>query len=111
MAPPREHSTLSIKDKLPIIEMLVKSNNYASIESLKLREPNYPQISETEASEWAACVVDRELQNYEVLTDEEIVQVALCEGDERDDDNSVCIVTFKKVGNSEAVEPLRMGCR
>ncbi|KAJ8721030.1 hypothetical protein PYW08_006495 [Mythimna loreyi] len=64
----------------------------------RLRGPNDPQISEAEAQEWAAGGAESELQRYEVLTDEEIVQAATCEDDEQDEDNSVEILKITKVG-------------
>ncbi|KAF5301790.1 hypothetical protein FQA39_LY10575 [Lamprigera yunnana] len=50
--------------------------------------------------------IDTFLPRYEVLTDEEIVRVAMCEDDEQDEDNSVEVLASKKVGNSEAVGAL-----
>uniref|UniRef100_A0A2A4IU38 UDP-glycosyltransferase n=1 Tax=Heliothis virescens TaxID=7102 RepID=A0A2A4IU38_HELVI len=63
-------------------------------------------IPHAEAQEWAAGGVESELQRYEVLTDEEIVQAAMCEEDKQDKDSSVEVLVSKKVSNSEAVGAL-----
>ncbi|KAJ8711935.1 hypothetical protein PYW08_008889 [Mythimna loreyi] len=69
-------------------------------------EQVYNADESAEAQEWAAGGAESELQRYEVLTDEEIVQAATCEDDEQDEDNSVEILKITKVGNSEAVGAL-----
>lgn len=72
----------------------------------RLKGPNDPQISEAEAQEWAAGGAERELQQFEMLTDDEIVEAAMCEDDDQDEDECDEVPSSKRVGNAEAVGAL-----
>ena len=71
----------------------------------QIQETCTNKMSDSQAQEWACLGVDEDLGNHEILTDDQILQIAAKEDDIDDEDESGSIST-SKVSPSEAVNAL-----
>ncbi|KAF0712292.1 jerky protein-like, partial [Aphis craccivora] len=71
----------------------------------QIQESSTNKMSDSQAQEWACRGADEDLANHEILTDDQILQIAAKEDDIDDEDESGSIST-SKVSPSEAVNAL-----